>query len=481
MTRDLKIPSKREQGELVRHAEREVFGMKFNREITSIEYNSLNLRPKAVKIGCTSGKEEITPLFSLLSTRFALSLPRQITFSDDTKMKLTYDAAGNKLRAEYWTIPTFNPGGPIGPVGIGGGDEPMGGGIVGPILPPINQNDPQVVTDYCGNLIYRNDTLTMLLMEEGYVTFDERGEPLYHYYLKDHLGSVRVVLDGDGTVEQVNDYYPSGTLMYTSTNGTVQPYKFGGKELERTLPLDEYDFSARWMDPVVGGRFTTMDSLAEKNPEISPFAYCEGDPVNRIDPNGKKDYKYNQKGYFYEITNIGQQILSIVGLNKKKDRVYSEETNKLIAEFPEGTIKLYSNSKRSTILQVNDIQQSEILFRLLIRNTEVEWARISGTIGQFSTNILTTRHKERDVSNSIDILYALQQYGFIVNTFDHSHVLSRETLQSNMGSLVFMSISGEDFLSASRHPDIIFRIYDVYNNLIQYYDENKIYKTETFN
>ena len=177
MTKDLKIPSKREQGELVRHAEREVFGMKFNRDITSIEYNSLNLRPKAVKIGCTSEKKEKSSLFSLLSTRFALSLPRQITFSDDTKMKLTYDAAGNKLRAEYWTIPTFNPGGPIGPAALGGGAEPQGGGIVGPILPPINQNDPQVVTDYCGNMIYRNDTLTMLLTEEGYVTFDERGEP----------------------------------------------------------------------------------------------------------------------------------------------------------------------------------------------------------------------------------------------------------------------------------------------------------------
>ncbi len=36
MVKDLKIPSKREQGELVRHAEREVFGMKLNREITSI-------------------------------------------------------------------------------------------------------------------------------------------------------------------------------------------------------------------------------------------------------------------------------------------------------------------------------------------------------------------------------------------------------------------------------------------------------------
>ena len=47
----------------------------------------------------------------------------------------TYDAAGNKLRAEYWTIPTFNPGGPVGPASLDGGDEPMGGGIVGPINP----------------------------------------------------------------------------------------------------------------------------------------------------------------------------------------------------------------------------------------------------------------------------------------------------------------------------------------------------------
>ena len=172
---------------------------------------------------------------------------------------------------------------------ITGGAEPQGGGIVGPILPPINQNDPQVVTDYCGNLIYRNDTLTMLLMEEGYVTFATSGTPTYHYYLKDHLGSVRIVMRQDGTVEQRNQYYPDGTLFgKQSTNGTVQPYKFGGKELERTLPLDEYDFGARWMDPTVGARFTTMDPLAEKYYSISPYAYCGGNPINLIDPTGKE-------------------------------------------------------------------------------------------------------------------------------------------------------------------------------------------------
>ena len=365
MVKDLKIPSKREQGELVRHAEREVFGMKFNRDITSIEYNSLNLRPKAVKIGCTSKKKGKTPLYSLLSTRFALSLPKQITFSDATKMKLTYDAAGNKLRAEYWTIPTFNPGGPVGPAALGGGAEPQGGGIVGPILPPINQNDPQVVTDYCGNLIYRNDTLSMLLTEEGYVTFDERGEPLYHYYLKDHLGSVRVVLDGDGTVEQVNDYYPSGTLMYTSTNGTVQPYKFGQKELERTLPLDEYDFGARWMDPVVGGRFTTMDPLCEKYYDISPYAYCHGDPLNFIDPDGRDLILH---GDSTNISNSLEQIQN--GAGEGISIYYSDADSNLKYQISDGydtsllseqaklLIKIIDN--HNIIVNINAISRNEL-------------------------------------------------------------------------------------------------------------------------
>jgi RHS repeat-associated protein len=305
-----------------------------NREITSIEYNSLNL-------------------------------PRQITFSDATKMKLTYDAAGNKLRAEYWTIPTFNPGGPIGPVGIGGGDEPQGGGIVGPILPPINQNDPQVVTDYCGNLIYRNDTLSMLFTEEGYVTFDERGEPLYHYYLRDHLGSVRVVLDGDGTVEQVNDYYPSGTLMYTSTNGTVQPYKFGQKELERTLPLDEYDFGARWMDPTVGARFTTMDPLCEKYYSISPYAYCHGDPLNFIDPDGRDLILH---GDSTNISNSLEQIQN--GAGEGISIYYSDADSNLKYQISDGydtsllseqaklLIKIIDN--HNIIVNINAISRNEL-------------------------------------------------------------------------------------------------------------------------
>jgi len=49
--------------------------------------------------------------------------------------------------------------------------------------------------------------------------------------------------------------------------------------------LNEYDFSARWQDAANPG-FTTADPLAEMYYSQSPYMYCGGDPVNRVDPTG---------------------------------------------------------------------------------------------------------------------------------------------------------------------------------------------------
>ena len=61
--------------------------------------------------------------------------------------------------------------------------------------------------------------------------------------------------------------------------------------------LNEYDFSARWQDAANPG-FTTPDPLAEQTPWNNPYAYCSGNPVNRIDPDGRLDMdKKTQKKY----------------------------------------------------------------------------------------------------------------------------------------------------------------------------------------
>ena len=60
----------------------------------------------------------------------------------------------------------------------------------------------------------------------------------YQYYLKDHLGNVRVTFAGDGTVVQGKHYYPFGLEMagrgYES-GGYVNKYRYNGKELEDDL------------------------------------------------------------------------------------------------------------------------------------------------------------------------------------------------------------------------------------------------------
>ena len=100
--------------------------------------------------------------------------------------------------------------------------------------------------------------------------------------------NIRIVMNASGGVVQATNYYPSGVTMAElprRTDQGVQPYKFGGKELDRSYGLDAYDFEARPYNPVLM-RFTGFDPLASKYPAISPFAYCANNPVNAVDLHG---------------------------------------------------------------------------------------------------------------------------------------------------------------------------------------------------
>jgi len=55
---------------------------------------------------------------------------------------------------------------------------------------------------------------------------------------------------------------------------------------------DTYDYGARGYY-AASGRFMTVDPLAEKYYSISPYAYCGGDPVNRIDPTGMSEFDWH--------------------------------------------------------------------------------------------------------------------------------------------------------------------------------------------
>ena len=174
-----------------------------------------------------------------------LNLPSTVSFSDGSTITYTYGADGTKLRTVHKIGSTTT------------------------------------TTDYCGNVIYENGTQKLLLTEEGYINL--AGTQQYHYYLKDHQGNNRVVINQSGTVEETNHYYPFGGVF--GTTGNTQPYKYNGKEFDNKKGLNWYDYGARHYDTALG-RFTTNDRFAEKYYSMSPYQYGANSPVVNIDVNG---------------------------------------------------------------------------------------------------------------------------------------------------------------------------------------------------
>ena len=196
------------------------------------------------------------------------NLPLRIQYDNGSRATYLYTADGTKLQVRYETSYA----------GLLSSGPPSGSASTA-----IAQTH---TIDYVGNKIYEDGTLKKILVDGGYVEYNG-GSPVYHAYLTDHQGNVRMVVDESATAKQVNHYYPYGGLIAESTGGDVQRYKYNGKELDRMHGLDWYDHGARHNDAAIG-RWHSMDEKCEKYYDVSPYVYCEGNPVNAIDPDGRE-------------------------------------------------------------------------------------------------------------------------------------------------------------------------------------------------
>ena len=103
------------------------------------------------------------------------------------------------------------------------------------------------------------------------------GEDVF-FFVNDHLGSPRRVLDVGGAVVSELDFLPFGGEMTASG----EDFKYTGKELDFDSGLHYY--GARFYDSVLG-RFVTPD-IVEKFP--NPYVYVANNPMRNIDPTGEQ-------------------------------------------------------------------------------------------------------------------------------------------------------------------------------------------------
>ena len=199
-----------------------------------------------------------------------------ITFNNGFKTKYIYDAGGNKLRTIHEALTTNT-------------------------------------TDYIGDFIFEDGKLSKYQFEGGYCSFDSNLAPTYHYYEKDHLGSIRMVVNENGTVEQVNHYYPFGGVYGDLTyNSELQRNKYIGKEFDHTSGLDWYDHGARMYD-AAKGNWDRVDKLAEKYCSINPYIYSINNPITYLDLDGLRPRIYIEtNGLGHTFVTIGEGRNTIV-------------------------------------------------------------------------------------------------------------------------------------------------------------------------
>jgi RHS repeat-associated protein len=124
----------------------------------------------------------------------------------------------------------------------------------------------------------------------------------------------------------------------------VQPYKVGGKEFDKERALNWLDFGAREYDGALG-RFLTVDPMAEKYPNVSPYLYCKGNPMKYVDPDGRKVYFAN--GVSEQFKKDFSVAVQYLNTNKQGGMLAKLQASDKIYYVAEGVQEASSNFNKS--------------------------------------------------------------------------------------------------------------------------------------
>ena len=172
---------------------------------------------------------------------------------------------------------------------------------------------------YRGPFVYRKSSGSSSLKLESAAYSGGRVTPgRALLYVTDYLGNVRAVVDGStGAIYKVSDYSTFGEesqviSLQTSlvpVGITLRDGYTGQENQNLNFGTSYIDFGARQYSPTLR-RWMTPDPLSEKYYGVSPYAFCNNNPVNFVDPDGDFPLLSNFAGAFVSAgVEYGSQVI----------------------------------------------------------------------------------------------------------------------------------------------------------------------------
>ena len=247
-------------------------------------------------------------------------------------------------------------------------------------------------------------------------------------------------------------YYAYGLPVQESEVKDTDPYLYSGKEFYSLRGVNLYDFNARTYAPDIA-RFMQPDPLATENHGVSPYIYCNGDPINFIDPTGEKVYFVNgtrriiseEEAGSYNSLNMKEINAQYEGLDVV---IIIDKDGKIIRQsetFDEGTIKLHDNSQSN--LKGKDITMFEIigeeagryvfeaLSQAITARNGIEFGYIRKGTRKKGLNVVFTDHNVAALESMWDVFYntiKANKQPFV--EINHSHKRTPEPSSNDLKS-----------------------------------------------
>ena len=245
---------------------------------------------------------------------------------------------------------------------------------------------------------------------------------IYHY---NHQGSVALLTDKCGNKAQHLQYLPYGGIFVDHRTGSYSsPYTFSAKEKDAESGYNY--FGARYYTDNIM-MWLSVDPMSDERPNVSPYSYCQNNPIGRVDTWGMldDDYEVNRKG---EITKLNDNDHYDANGNEVDVIYNSDKSNSIqVSKNFMGSKKTqFVRGKRSNgeaedyypdLYSVTGDDKAKDIFEFMAQNTDVEWSQTKVGTNRSQKNFISTSHKEASEAGQSWLL----SKGYTIRGHNHSH------------------------------------------------------------